>query len=143
MEAEEKPALLLLRVRRYLCRGCGMTMTVVPRAMVHKRLYSASAIALALALWALARLSEAEVRERVNPWQVQSTLSVPGRWMTLRRWARAIRRRRLFPSLPPAPPEWTLRRVAERAAMALSARAPPGPDESLWAQAFIGAARAV
>jgi ferredoxin len=142
LEPDGEPQLVVIEVRRYLCRGCGLAMTVVPRATVHKRLYSAAAIALALALWTLAQMPEATVRERISPWKVISPTNAPVMWTTLKRWARAIRHRRLFPSLKPAPPDWTLRRVAERAAMGLSARAPPSPGETLWAQAFAGAAHA-
>lgn len=115
-------------------------MTVAPRSAVRKRLFTAAAIGLALALWAVARMPEAKVRERVSPWASVGSAAAAG-WMALKRWARAIQEGRLFPAVRPTPGGWGPRRVAERAATTLAALAPPSnaPVEAL---AFLGAARA-
>jgi hypothetical protein len=47
--ADSAPASLTVPCRRYLCLPCGAVVLVVPRAMLRRRWYSASAIALAFA----------------------------------------------------------------------------------------------
>jgi hypothetical protein len=114
--------------------------TVAPRTAVRKRLFTAAAIGLALALWAMAQLPEAKVRERVSPWACVGSAAAAG-WTALKRWVRAIQEGRLFAAVRPAPGNWSPRRVAERAATTLAALASPSnvPMEAL---AFLGAARA-
>lgn len=116
-------------------------MTVAPRTAVRKRLFTAAAIGLALALWAVVRLPAARVRQRVNPWAHVGSAAAAG-WSALARWTEAIAEGRLFPAVRPAPSDWGPRRVAERAATTLAALAPPSIDEPLEARAFFGAARA-
>jgi hypothetical protein len=114
---------IVLQVRRYRCRACAAVLTVVPRGVLPGRRYGAFAIAWALALFGLLGLPAIAVRQRVTSWRAEPYTSNLA-WASLRRWARALRDRRLFPRLPrPAPPA-TLRRIAERAAMALTAEAP-------------------
>ena len=64
------PALLADRTRvptrRFQCQLCDAVLVVVPRGMVPRKRYSGPAIAFALALWALARLDEPEVFDRVS-----------------------------------------------------------------------------
>ena len=55
--------LIAILLRRYLCR-CGAVVVVGPRGLVRRRLYSAGAIALALALYGVSGLAPAEVRRR-------------------------------------------------------------------------------
>lgn len=88
---------VVVEVRRYLCRACGAVLTVVPRELLPGRLYGATAIALALALWGLERRSAQEVRQTVASWwlvreEVRS-------WASLRRWAAEARDRKLWPRL--------------------------------------------
>jgi len=52
--------------RRFQCQLCDAVLVVVPRGMVPRKRYSGPAIAFALALWALARLDEPEVFDRVS-----------------------------------------------------------------------------
>lgn len=66
--ADGAPELRHTWVRRFQCKLCEATMTVGPRELLTKRLYSAAAIAMALALFGLAGLSLPEVRARVSPW---------------------------------------------------------------------------
>jgi len=124
--------------RRYRCQRCLAVLLVVPRGMLRSRLFSASAIALALALWALHRLSAREVRRRVSPWGVVGDTAAAG-WASLRRWVRQAPR--LFPGVRPCPDHWTYRQRAERIATTLAASA-PATDDLLIERVFSGAAQA-
>jgi hypothetical protein len=135
---DAKPELRETYVRRYKCRRCCGTATVAPRETLRKRLYSAAAIGLALALFGLVGLSLAQVRRRVSPFESVGATSA-ATWRTVPRWTQAVREGRLFDVRKP-PDAWTPRRVAERAAATLAARgpAPTGPPD--WASAaFYGA----
>jgi hypothetical protein len=138
---DERPALSGLLLRRYRCKICKALCTVGPRELLTQRLYSASAIAWALALFGVLRLGAAQVRELVSPWAIWG---VSGhRWPTLLRWVEAIRARRLLQCVRAAPLAWTARRLAERAATTLAALALPTLEPpSIAVQAFHGAARA-
>jgi hypothetical protein len=130
---------VVVRVRRYLCHGCEQTLTVVPSEVTARRHYSAAAIALAIALYGAAGLTPSAVRYQVSPWRVIGATAATG-WVTLRRWLRAVRRGELFGGVRASPAGFTLRRVAERAAMTLAACAPP--SAAAWPierQAFAGA----
>lgn len=115
---------IALALRRYRCRACAAVLTVTPRGVVRRRCFCAFAIAWALALFGLLGLSVTAVRERVTNWRARPDTTNLA-WAALKRWARAVRDRRLFPNLPQAPPSASLRRVAARAAMALAGEAPP------------------
>ncbi len=125
-------------VRRYQCQGCGAVVMVVPRGIVRRRLYSASAIALALALYGVAALAPGEVRRRVSPLRIVGATAAAG-WASLRRWAGAVRGGRLFPVVRAAPAEATLREVAARAATTLAAYAPGAGGLAIDSAAFLGA----
>jgi hypothetical protein len=115
---------------------------VVPRQVRGRRVYSASAIGLALALWGLARATAAEVRRWVSPTTILGHAAVTG-WVTLRRWARDVARGRLFPPAPDPGPSTTLRHVAQRTAAALAAFADPTTRAlAIEHRAFLGAAHA-
>lgn len=131
--------LTTVRARRFECQACGACMLVVPQEILPRRLYNASAIALALALWALLEGTEAAVRARVSPFTIIGA-AAHGGWITLRRWAAATATGRLFPTTR-APPAggFKLRQHAERAAAALVALAPAGL--AMDAAAFAGGAR--
>lgn len=137
----EAPCTAIVLVRRYRCQACGAVSTVAPRSMVRGRLFSVSAIGLALALWALSRLPLASVRRLISPWRVVGS-TAGDTWVTVRRWAGAVRRGALFPCVRAVPPDWSLRQVAERAATTLAAMAVAPRDGPLEAQVFLGAARA-
>lgn len=132
------PGLIAVLARRFRCRPCGAVVTVVPRGVVRRRLYSASAIALALALYGVAGLSPAEVRRRVSPLRIVGTTAAAG-WASLRRWSRAVRAGRLFPMVRALPTHATLRQVAARAATTLAAHAPGAGGLSIESAAFLGA----
>lgn len=112
-------------------------MLVVPREILPRRLYTACAIGLALAMWALLGGTEASVRASISPFAVVGA-AAGGAWVTLRRWAADTVRGRLF-ATPRAPPlGFTLRQHAERAAGVLLALAPPGLGQA--EAAFAGGA---
>lgn len=117
------PVALEVGVRRYVCTRCRATCTVVPREVLHRRLYAAPAIALALALFGLLSRSAAGVRSAVSPWRHVGAAGAL-RWDALSAWVAALRAGTLLAPLPPCPADWTRRRVAARAAAALAARAP-------------------
>lgn len=138
-EAEGAPASPTVRCRRFRCLRCTAVALVVPRAMLARRWYSGSAIALALALYGIERSAPAAVRRRVSPFKVVGDRAATG-WVTLGRWADAVRAGRLFTQVRPSPAGFTRRQVAERAATTLGSRAPPPMDAPLRARAFYGAA---
>ena len=131
---------VVVPVRRYRCLPCGAVLVVVPREVRARRLYSAAAIGLALALWGLGHAAASEVRRRISPTTILGDAAVTG-WVTLRRWARAVAQRRLFAATPLPAPGATLRRVAASAASALAASAAPTTrGEAIEHRAFLGAA---
>ncbi len=139
VEVGGTPRLLGVLARRYACQSCGAIVMVVPRGVVYRRLYSAGAIALALALWGVSELAPAEVRRRVSPFAFVGATAAAG-WESLRRWSHAVRAGRLFPVVRALPAEVTLRQVAARAATTLAACAPGSRGLSIDSAAFLGAA---
>lgn len=119
------PQTVQIQLRRYLCRSCHAVVLVMPQGVVPRRYYTAPALALALALFALCRLPAKEVRKRVNPWQVVGATAADG-WSTLVRWCKALQKGELFDFIRPCPADFTLRQVAERAAATFLSLAPPG-----------------
>jgi hypothetical protein len=112
-------------------------MVVVPRELLPRRLYTGSAIGLALALWSIVGATEGATRTRVSPFAIVGAAAV-SRWRTLRRWATDAGAGRLFAVSRAPPPGFTCRQHAERAAAALVALAPAGlPIEQA---AFVGGA---
>lgn len=137
-EAGAKPELLTVIVRRYRCIRCEATATVAPRETLTRRLFTGPAIAVALALFGLASLSLQAVRKQVSPWNTVGATAART-WCTVPRWTRAVREGQLF-AVRRVPESWPPRKVAERAATTLAARAPLGqgpPD--LVTDAFRGA----
>jgi hypothetical protein len=132
------PALITILVRRYLCRSCGAVAVVGPRGLVRRRLYSGGAIALSLAVFGVAGLAPSEVRRQVSPLRIVGPTAAAG-WVSLRRWCRAVRARRLFPAVRALPVEAALREIAARAATTLAACAPSSAGLAIEAAAFLGA----
>jgi len=128
--------------RRYLCVVCGAVFLVVPREVLPRRQYSAAAIGFALAVWGLVKATARAVRLLISPSTVLGFDAMTG-WVTLRRWAKAVKARCLFSSVPAAGPSATLRAVAALAATALAASADPTTRHlPLEQRAFFGAAHA-
>lgn len=127
-------------LRRYRCRGCRAIVAVGPRGLLRRRLFSAGAVGLSFALWALDGLSAGAVRNRVSPWRVVGAAAATT-WSSLRRWARAVRDGQLWPDTVGArTTAIPLREAAALAARRLAALASGGGR--LAVQAFAGAARA-
>ena len=137
------PEIRELLVRRYRCTACHALMTVVPSETLTKRLYTASAVGWALALFGLLAATPRVIRSLVSPWRVLGATSA-SRWQTLQRWAGAAAAGRLFgASVRAMPPDWPARTVAARVATTLSACTLPSPEPPpLDVQAFHGAALA-
>jgi hypothetical protein len=139
--ASGAPQVVTVQVRRYACM-CGAILMVVPRETLRGRLYTASAVAWAMALFGVERAAPADVRRRTSPWSVVGATAAAG-WATLRRWVRAVRALQLLSKVRPMPPDFTDRQVAERAAMTAAAHAPPSMATlAISARAFAGGARA-
>ena len=64
--ASSPPTQLVIRARRYLCRACAVTITVVPRGVAPTYLYTGCAIALALAPWGISREPADTGRHKVD-----------------------------------------------------------------------------
>lgn len=128
-----------ISVRRYFCTACKAVPVVVPCEVRAKRLYTASAMALALALWGHVKMSAKAVRERVNPAKIMGDCIIG--WATLRRWAKDVVHGKLFVDVPHPPIGSKLRDVAATAAAALAAYADAQTRTlPLEHRAFVGAA---
>jgi hypothetical protein len=132
------PSLIAILLRRYLCRSCGAVVVVGPRGLARRRLYSASAIALALALYGIAELSPAEIRRQVSPLRIVGPTAAAG-WASLGRWCRAVRAGGLFRGVRALPADATLRQIAARAATTVAAYASGSARLPVESAAFIGA----
>jgi hypothetical protein len=133
------PEIRVLMLRRYHCVSCGAVTTVAPGETLTKRLYTAPAMAWALALFGLMAASPTAIRELVSPLRLWGATSA-ARWQTLLRWAAAAAAGRLFPTVGEMPAEWPARKVAARVAAMLSACTLPSPEPPpLDVQAFHGA----
>lgn len=139
-DATAPPEVIEVVCRRYACQDCGAIILVVPGGILRRRLYSATAIALALAIWSIEEQTPAEVRARVSPWRIVGPTAAAA-WASLHRWAEAVRGARLFPVVRELPAGATLREVAARAATTLAALVPSSADRlPLGTRAFLGAA---
>lgn len=136
------PTLVVVRVRRYRCQRCGAVLTVAPRETATARLYTLSAVAWALALFGVSRLSEHDVRRRTSPWTIVGPTAVR-RWISLRRWVAAVRQGRLLRRLARPPDRCAARVAAGQIAIQAAAHASPTLTSlPLPARAFHGAVRA-
>jgi hypothetical protein len=75
---------LVVRVRRYLCRGCARTISVLPDELYPRRWYAAGAILLVLFRKLFKGETAAVLRE-----QFGVPAETPG-WRTLQRWCRQL-----------------------------------------------------
>lgn len=128
--------LVVIEVRRYECQECDAVMTVVPREVLPRMLFTASAIALALALYGLKGRSARAIRAEVSPLREVGTPE--GGWKSLHRWIK--RAPALWACIRATATDASARVRAERAATTLAAHAAAG--ESLTHAAFAGAVRA-
>jgi hypothetical protein len=129
-DAAGTPTWIVIACRRYLCTCCGAILTVVPRGVAPRRHYGHAAIAMALTLWAIAGVPEADIRRRICARRI--SVESPTRWPTLTRWARAARTALGASTL-------SLKEAAARTAQLAIGRAPPALRRApRWAQAFAG-----
>lgn len=136
------PKIVVLRVRRYRCQRCHAVVTVAPRETTAGRLYTVSAIAWALALFGVARLPERDVRGSTSPWRIVGD-AASRRWVSLRRWVRAVGQHHLLQRLARPPAGCPTRDAAAQIAISVSAYAPPTlASVPLPARAFFGAVHA-
>ena len=115
--------MIVIQIRRYVCRSCKAILMVVPRGIARCKHYAATAIAFALGLFGLDGWPQSAVRQAISSWRITSGQN-HSTWVTLRRWIAAVADGALWPSLPRVDSSSPARQVAERAAMALSAMAP-------------------
>ena len=118
---DHAPTIIDVPVRRYICTACHAITTVTP-PMLPRKLFSAFAIAWALALYGLLGRPPRVVRQRISPWAILGAAGAQT-WRSLARWAGTAQQ--LF-ATPPVRDDASLRDRAHRVAMTLSARA--GPD---------------
>jgi hypothetical protein len=116
--------IVVIFVRRFRCRRCGVTITLVPSTVRPRRRYDLALIVFMLATWTFEGLPAAALRQLVC---TEPHLD----WPQLRRWTRALDAGR-------GPPKERASRVAQR----FAAHAPPGTRQglALAQRAFIGAA---
>jgi hypothetical protein len=121
-------------VRRYKCKKCGATVTVAPRGVVRRRLYAASAIGLALALFGIQLESASAVRKAIAPMASARDPAEGATWSTLRRWAHEAKAGTLVVESRACPATFTLRQAAERTATTLRALGSRGAAvlERVW-----------
>lgn len=112
-------------------------MVVVPRGVLPRALFLASAIALALAQWAQGATA-AEVRREVSPQRTLGTTAVAG-WASLRRWARSARY--FWSRLPLVAANMSLRDQARQVVAFLASHALVARGDAV-ADAMEGAGRA-
>lgn len=141
LAADQKPSLVTIDGRRYRCQLCEAVVIVEPRSVLRYRHFSASAIAMALALFGVDGKSAPEVRRGVSPWRTVGHAACCG-WLTLHRWIDVARQGRLLPGACDRV-AGDDRAVASRVAHAIAARAPPPWDAPIASRAFAGAAPAV
>lgn len=133
LSPDEEPGVHTIWARRYRCRGCHATVTVLPRGALRGRYFSAPAIALACVMYGLSGASLGATRARVAPWR-----SAEAGWPAMGRWLDAVARRALFATVRPWPEPWPRRLQAERVATSvLAMTSAAGP---LGVRAFAGAA---
>jgi len=101
-----------IRIRRFRCRLCGVTITVLPSDAVPRRCYTRPVIVFALAMWT--SMTAVEVRH-----QVAVVSSDNSSWPQLRVWANAS-----WPELGPLP-RGPPKTRAQAIGQAFAGRAPP------------------
>jgi hypothetical protein len=67
-------------IRRYRCRGCGKTISVLPDTLLPWRWYAGGAILLTLVGVLLLGRSVADLRESIGPGDRSPHWTTPGRW---------------------------------------------------------------
>lgn len=142
LDAGGAPQELTVRARRYRCSACGAIVVVVPRGVLPRRRYSASAIGWVLARVGLDGATTPVIRAEVCD-AVLLGVAAAERWLAPSRWIEASRRGQLFPRLGRHGAESPRAQIAERTAMQLVALSSRGSwGEPAAHLAFRGAALA-
>jgi hypothetical protein len=129
----EPPRLLVVLVRRFRCLACGAVITVVPAGVATRRHFGAGAIGIALARFGRGERA-CGVRDGVG-----GVGPPEGGWVTLRRWAAAVRQGALLSRLR-AISGSSARDCAMRAATVLFTYAAPSLSRAPFEeQVFAGA----
>ena len=122
MAPGKAPEELTIQLRRYRCRSCEAVVTVAPRAVLYRMLYSGLAVAVALSLWVVEGLASWRVRGRVSPRSGAPSEREHG-WRSVGRWARHADRwwrwLRLLPGNERARARQIVQQLAGRAASAM------------------------
>jgi len=113
--AGERPEELTLQLRRYRCRSCEAVVTVAPRAVLRRMLYSGLAVAAALSLWVVAGLASWRIRGRVSPRSGALSEREHG-WRSVGRWARHADRWWRWLRLPPGDERVRARQIVQQLA---------------------------
>jgi hypothetical protein len=117
-----QPERRTVTVQRFLCTVCDRATQVAPRGVLRRRLYSATAIALALGLFGLLQQTHDQVRDAIA---VGGALREPGeqqRWASLVRWSRDARAGALLEAAGPV--AGPLRLTAARVALCIEGHGP-------------------
>jgi hypothetical protein len=128
--------IVVVRVRRYRCLGCGAVITVVPRGVAPRRHFGTGTIGLGLLLRGAGE-GQRKIRDRLGG------LGPPEEhgWRTLRRWGDAVGRGALLERLVAIPIVGARERAARAAAILSTHAEPTLARASVDAQVFSGAVR--
>lgn len=117
------PSVETLKLRRYRCLACTAVFTVGPAVLLRGFLYTATAIAWALSLWAVDLVAVTKLRPLVSPHSSWSA-DRPRSWSSLTRWIERARAGLLWPVVE-AISEPERRPAARRAVEILRGLGPP------------------
>jgi hypothetical protein len=134
LDADDAPASITIRARRYQCRACGAVITVVPVGVAARRHFGAGTLGLAVALVGQGYRAR-QIRDRLGG---LGAPEVHG-WVTLRRWTVALVGGVLLPRLGALPLAAPRARAARAAAIIATYALPSLSSASLARQAFEGA----
>lgn len=82
----DAPEALTLLLRRYRCTRCEAVVTVAPRGVLYRLLYSGLAVALALSLWVTEGMASWRIRGRTSPRRGADSEREHG-WRAVSRWS--------------------------------------------------------
>lgn len=133
---DDPPRTRVVRVRRYLCLRCDAVLVVLPRGVVARRHFAATAIAWAFALVGLLGRTQSVAWAAVSAWGEPRS-----RWITLARWCSAIVDGRIFGAVRGIARGAPLTAIAARAATVIRSVSPVrgGVAEEVFAGAVVAA----
>lgn len=113
--AGDPPEALTLRLRRYRCTHCGAVVTVAPRGVLYRLLYSGLAVALSLSLWVVEGMASWRIRGRASPRRGADSEREHG-WRAVGRWSREADRWWRWLRLDPGGPGARARQIVQQLA---------------------------